>query len=74
MYIKNYNKKKYDDLNNYDDYVYGMSQHNYTLNAKVKKFCISLLESAGSFAYTRGVMGELDTSIRSWLLSSFFHL
>ena len=33
-------------------------------NAKVKKFCISLLESAGSFAYTRGVMGELDASIR----------
>ena len=34
------------------------------LNVKVKKFCISLLESAGSFAYTRGVMAELDTSIR----------
>ena len=33
-------------------------------NAKVKKFCISLLESAGSFAYTRGVMAELDASIR----------
>jgi len=35
------------------------------LNVKVKKFCISLLESAGSFAYTRGVMAELDTSIRA---------
>ena len=34
------------------------------LSSKVKKFCISLLESAGSFAYTRGVMGELDASIR----------
>ena len=43
-------------------------------NAKVKKFCISLLESAGSFAYTRGVMGELDTSIRSWFISSLFPL
>ena len=46
--------------------------NNNMLNAKVKKFCISLLESAGSFAYTRGVMGELDTSIRSWFISSLF--
>ena len=51
-----------------------MSRHNNVLNAKVKKFCISLLESAGSFAYTRGVMGELDTSIRSWFISSLFPL
>jgi len=36
-----------------------------TEDIEVKKFCISLLESAGSFAYTRGVMGELDTSIRA---------
>ena len=38
---------------------------------QVKKFCISLLEAAGSFAYTRGVMGELDTSI-SLVLHNFF--
>ena len=44
------------------------------VQVKVKKFCISLLESAGSFAYTRGVMGELDTSIRSWFISSLFPL
>jgi len=36
-----------------------------TEDIEVKKFCISLLESAGSFAYTRGVMAELDTSIRA---------
>jgi len=36
-----------------------------TEDIEVKKFCISLLESAGSFAYTRGVMGELDASIRA---------
>jgi len=31
---------------------------------EVKKFCISLLEEAGSFSYTLGVMRDLDESIR----------
>ena len=34
-----------------------------TQDVEVKKFCISLLEAAGSFAYTRSVMRGLDTEI-----------
>jgi len=36
-----------------------------TRDIEVKKFCISLLEASGSFSYTREVMAELDTAIRS---------
>ena len=36
-----------------------------TEDVEVKKFCISLLEAAGSFSYTREVMGELDMAIRA---------
>ena len=34
-----------------------------TESVEVKKFCISLLEEAGSFDYTRHVMRQLDTEI-----------
>lgn len=36
-----------------------------TVDIEVKKFCISLLESAGSFSYTLSVMSDLDESIRA---------
>jgi len=36
-----------------------------TEDLQVKKFCISLLEAGGSFSYTREVMADLDTAIRS---------
>lgn len=32
---------------------------------EVKKFCVSLIEAAGSFAHTREVMLELDSAIRA---------
>ena len=34
-----------------------------TQDVEVKRFCISLLEEAGSFNYTREVMRGLDTEI-----------
>jgi len=36
-----------------------------TVDIEVKKFCISLLESSGSFSYTLSVMSDLDESIRA---------
>jgi len=36
-----------------------------TQDVEVKKFCISLIEAAGSFEYTKGVMVELDRAICS---------
>ena len=34
-----------------------------TEDVEVKKFCIGLLEEAGSFDYTRDVMSDLDKNI-----------
>ena len=34
-----------------------------THNVEVKKFCISLIEAAGSFEYTKKVMADLDRDI-----------
>eukprot|EP00092_Neocalanus_flemingeri_P008607 GFUD01009275.1.p1 GENE.GFUD01009275.1~~GFUD01009275.1.p1 ORF type:complete len:328 (+),score=121.21 GFUD01009275.1:39-1022(+) len=36
-----------------------------TQDVEVKKFCISLIEAAGSFEYTKGVMKDLDRAICS---------
>lgn len=36
-----------------------------TKDVEVKRYCVSLLEKFGSFAYTRSVMGELDAKARA---------
>jgi geranylgeranyl diphosphate synthase type 3 len=36
-----------------------------TTDVEVKKHCITLLETMGSFAYTKKVLEDLDQNIRS---------
>jgi len=48
--------------NNGDDRVVKILRQR-TENVEVKKFCISLIEDAGSFEYTKNVMANLDRDI-----------